>query len=211
MLVPVIARGVHDRLGGAVKAVTRNATTPRARGQNPDTRTPRDLLDAIEARFGRLTFDLAATAESNVTGASTQFFGPEDDALSRPWPRHAGERLWLNPPFDKIGPWAAKCVQWVDTAPANSGARLLLLVPASVDSVWWHDSVRGFARVLALAPRVTFVGHAQPFPKAMALCVYDPSFRRAPETVERWHWKGVAHAKSTGVIEPQSRGITTPE
>lgn len=151
--------------------------------ENQAERTGRDLLDSVEARFGRIMLDLAA--ENAEVSVADRFISPEQDSLASPWPIKG--LLWLNPPFKRIGPWAQKCREWATTA--QPGARLLFLVPASVDSVWWHENVRGYARVLSLRPRLTFRGHRTPFPKPMALCVYDPSWPNTPPSVEDWAWK----------------------
>ena len=184
---PCAAVQSGDELGyqGALK--------PRARSPNQAVGTPRELLKAVEGRFGHLEWDLAANQENCVCPS---FFGPGspfgvEDSLdeiklastSRTWPQ---SRCWLNPPFENIAPWAARCARWVHES--KSGL-LLFHVPASVDSNWWNESVRGHARVLALAPRIKFVGHEQPYPKPMTLCVYDPMWPKQPETIEYWRWK----------------------
>ena len=144
--------------------------------------TPPALLDAVQRRFGVLTWDLAATPENAV---APDWFTEADDALARPWPREGV--LWLNPPFANIAPWAAKCSEWLKAGPRASSV-LLFLVPASTDANWWAAYVSGSARVLSLCPRVTFVGHTTPFPKGLALCVYDPRFPVQPALVEPWRW-----------------------
>ncbi len=161
----------------------KSADKPAPRSENQAAQTPRDLLDAVEARFGKITSDLAATREN---AACDSFICPEEDSLKVEWPRRGV--LWLNPPFSEIGPWAQKCADWACSEPHPSSV-LLFLVPASVDALWWAESVRGYARVLALAPRIKFVGHAQGFPKPMVLCVYDPRFKRQPDSVDYWRWK----------------------
>ena len=168
------------------------ALKPRARSPNQAVGTPPELLNAVVERFGRIEWDLAANKENAVC---PMFFGPGspveiEDALdesklelaSRTWPQ---KRLWLNPPFENIAPWAVRCARWVRES--RTGL-ILFLVPASVGSNWWEESVRGRARVLALAPRIKFVGH-EPYPKDMVLCVYDPVWPKQPETVEYWRWK----------------------
>ena len=153
--------------------------------------TPQDLIGAVENRFGAITFDLAASDADDAL--ANQFFTPDDDSLSprTRWP--ASGVLWLNPPFGNVEPWVQRCARWVTDGsgllcPAPDSL-LLLLVPASVDSNWWMRHVAGHARVLALNPRVKFKGHAQGFPKPLALCVYDPRFHTQPALVEPWRWK----------------------
>lgn len=154
-----------------------------AASPNQAERTGRDFLDSVEARFGRITCDLAA--ENASVAVASKFIGPEEDSLKVPWPTKGV--LWLNPPFKRILPWAQKCAEWTRTA--QPGSRLLFLVPSSVDAVWWNKHVRGTARTLSLRPRLTFRGHTNPFPKPMSLNVYDPAWPQNLPTVEDWGWK----------------------
>jgi phage N-6-adenine-methyltransferase len=133
-----------------------------------DYETPREFLVAVERVFGPLKVDLASTPANAKAPARL------DDSLAVPWP--VGPLCWLNPPFARIGPWAAKC--------ASSGARVLLLVPASVGANWYAEHVHGRALVLALQGRISFDGIA-PFPKDCILAAYGfgkPGF-------EVWDWR----------------------
>lgn len=148
--------------------------------------TPREFLDAVQGRFGAIGIDLAAVASNRVVGS---YLGPDHDV---PWRRNAlsaecqwnwgaiaGLR-WLNPPYDRIEPWAAKCAEQSTIGPA----RIAMLVPASVGSNWFAEHVFGKALVLFLRPRLTFVGHATPYPKDLMLAVYAE-----PPGVECWKWR----------------------
>ena len=128
-----------------------------------DVQTPRDLLDPIEKRFGLIAFDLAAS-EGNVC---EYFYTPDDDSLSCSWTGNVVGLAWLNPPYSNIEPWAEKCA-----AETKKGARILLLVPASVGANWFQRHVVPNAHVIELMGRVKFVGHTQGFPKDLVLCVF---------------------------------------
>jgi phage N-6-adenine-methyltransferase len=151
--------------------------------------TPRDLLDAIEKRFGKMTFDLAATSKNCVVKGGKfhrEFFGPGsgmyEDALDERahWTDLKGN-LWLNPPYANIKLWAEKCRH---TSLGKPRGRIFLLIPASVGSNWWTQYVDQRAAVFFLSPRVTFVGHTSAYPKDIALCVYG-----APQGYECWRWR----------------------
>jgi DNA N-6-adenine-methyltransferase (Dam) len=154
-----------------------------------DYETPWDFIRAVEKRWGDLTLDLAATHES---AKAPEYFGPGQDSLTTPWPTEGiALRLWLNPPFAKIGPWAAKCHAWLlgfagtwgNQRAAFFPHRLFLLVPASIGSAWFERYVWQTAMVYALAgPRLSFDG-VGPFPKDLMLCVYGerPGF-------DVWRW-----------------------
>lgn len=165
--------------------------------------TDPEFARAVEGRFGPMRVDLAANA-SNTLG-SDYYFGPGsnrcEDALAEAcrWP--TGCPCWLNPPFDDIAPWAAKCV-----AASAAGSRIALLVPASVGSLWFNRYVRPHAYVLELTPRLTFVGHTSSYPKDLVLCYY------APERLigrDLWVWKTRA-ANDNGRRKVNTRQLVIP-
>jgi DNA (cytosine-5)-methyltransferase 1 len=141
--------------------------------------TPTELLRAVQKRFGRIYWDLAAHEQNAVVGS---YLGPgslvAEDALAFDWSTIDG-LLWLNPPFADIAPWARECAAVRDRL-----AWTLLLVPASVGSAWWHEHVHGKGLALLLAPRLTFRGCDQPYPKDCALVAYG--FGVAG--YEPWRW-----------------------
>ena len=158
--------------------------------QNPgksrqDYRTPQEFLRAVERDFHVLAWatDLAATSENRVCQVH---LGPGsergEDALSVDWstlPGESGDR-WLNPEFGNIEPFAEKCA-----AHREDGGRIFLLTPASVGTNWYADHVHGVAHVVALSPRLTFVGESCPYPKDLMLSVFGP-VRGGFST---WRWK----------------------
>lgn len=158
-----------------------------ARGRSKqDYCTPPELIKAVVSRFGLLHFDLAATYENTV---APRFFGPPEiklvmpipggircvaaDAFACDWTSLRGN-LWLNPPFDRIAPWAQRCAATISFLNYNRighQTKILFLVPAAVGSNWWRDHVHDWAHVLFLNGRVCFDGVA-PYPKDCTLCVY---------------------------------------
>ena len=139
-----------------------------ARGKSKqDYETPADFIRAVERRFGPLVWDLAAREDN---AKAPYFITPEQDSLTVDWgtlvPR--GNRF-LNPEFAQIAPWAEQCAATTLVPPLD---RILLLVPASVGSVWFAEHVHEQAFVLALKGRLTFVGQEDPYPKDCILAVY---------------------------------------
>ena len=142
-----------------------------------DYGTPRAFLVAVEARFGALQFDLAASADNSKC---LGHFSEMVDSLTQDWCKLRGN-LWLNPPFANIDPWAAKC------AASFSPTRwIFLLTPASIGTEWFAAHVWGIARVMPLRPRMTFdgtpinpkTGRPDPYPKDLMLSVFgaEPGF-----------------------------------
>lgn len=142
-----------------------------------DYATPRAFIDAVEALFGRIDADLAASASNAVV---PRFLSPEQDALaaSTPWQKGV---LWLNPPFGRIGPWVERCA--IESASDPGARRILVLTPAAIGTRWFADFVYGQARVYALRPRLCFDGR-HPYPGDLMLSVYgiEPGF-------ETWRWR----------------------
>jgi phage N-6-adenine-methyltransferase len=130
-------------------------------------------MAAVVARFGPIDVDLAAS-EHNTK--ATTFISEATNSLSVSWV--ISGRLWLNPPFDNITPWAMKCAE-----ESRKGASILFLTPASIGSEWFANYVFPFARVLALRPRLSFDGK-NPYPKDCILSVYPGG-----PGLELWKWK----------------------
>lgn len=131
-----------------------------------DYETPPDFISAVERRFGRITFDLAASPHN---AKAKYFFALENgvDALRQDWsdPKLGCVR-WLNPPFANIGPWAEKCAacRWLP-------AWTLLLTPASIGSLWYARHVLRRAHVDGIS-RMVFVGETQSYPKDLSLSAF---------------------------------------
>ncbi len=149
--------------------------------------TPRAFIDAVERRFGDITWDLAATADNSVCGdGSSRYFGPDHfdedyrDSLKKDWLYVTEGTLWLNPEFANIAPWAAKA----ETTRHRIGWTLML-VPASVDAEWYWKHVHGKAFVMPLRGRLTFRGSADPYPKGLILAAYGFGV----VGFEPWKWK----------------------
>src|SRR5262245_43821674 len=101
-----------------------------------DYETPREFIEAVEKRWGKLDIDLAA---NRTNAKADSYFTPEQDSLKQIWSTLSGN-LWLNPPFGRIAPWVAKCADASSYAPPNNW-RLFLLVPASIGSNWFVEDV----------------------------------------------------------------------
>jgi site-specific DNA-methyltransferase (adenine-specific) len=153
-------------------------TLQRHKRCQSDLETPPDFFGALDLRFGEMKFDLAATADNAKCLA---YYSPTFDGLKRDWSALPGN-LWLHPPAGNVGPWAAKCAA---SAPfGQTERRIFLLVPAAVGASWFQNYVHGKAQVLALAPRLKFVGRTRPSHIDSLLCIYgeEPGFGT-------WRWR----------------------
>jgi hypothetical protein len=146
-------------------------------------RTPPEFFAAVARTFGRMQLDLAATDAA----LCPQWIGPgsaiAEDSLSPgvSWSAIlAGRRGWLNPPFETLRPWAAKCGR-----EADDGAKIIMLTPASLGSEWYCDEVQGQALTLVVRPRLVFVGETTGYPKDLAIHLFG--FRMVG--LGTWSWK----------------------
>lgn len=163
-----------------MNAPTRTGPSMRRHRSEQSVSTPWEFVRAAEARFGAFAWDLAAQTEN---AKAPRWLGPSgihEDAFAVDWLDLDG-LCWLNPPFGDIPRWAERAAM-----AGSLGARIVMLVPASVGTLWFAESVHRQALVLALSPRVRFEGHAQPFPKDLLLAAYGPPC--AP-TFDTWRWK----------------------
>ncbi len=148
-----------------------------------DVATPRDFLDAVEKRFGRIGLDLAADSNNHVCplwlGPGSPLMGGED-ALA-PNVSWAGRDLrWLNPRFANLKLWAQK------SAEQRHHAFIAMLSPAIVSTNIFDEFIHRKALVLGIRPRLIFVGQTDPYPKDLILSVYGPLVCPGFDT---WKWK----------------------
>jgi phage N-6-adenine-methyltransferase len=141
--------------------------------------TPAAFLDAVQDRFGEITWDLAANQTNHVVD---DWYGPGsqdgEDSLTQDWSANSG-LLWLNPPYNRIRDFASKCKEesW-------TGAKIAMLIPASVATNWFADLIHGIALVMPIRPRLTFVGHNAPYPKDLMIVGYNVG----AVGFEPWRW-----------------------
>lgn len=90
--------------------------------------TPPDFFANLNAEFG-FTLDAAAHAHNALCA---RFFTPEQDGLVQDWGR---EVVFCNPPYAR---W--QLFRWVEKAAASAkaGATVVMVVPASVETDWFH-------------------------------------------------------------------------
>lgn len=129
--------------------------------------TPPEFIKAVEARFGFICFDLAASAENAIVRGA--YFDAEQDSLKQDWAAvmKPGQWGWLNPEFGDIPRFAKKCAEEM-----RRGARILSLTPASTGANWFHDFVTPNAHVVELGARMKFVGAKDMYPKDLILSVW---------------------------------------
>jgi site-specific DNA-methyltransferase (adenine-specific) len=143
--------------------------------------TPPIIVEAVRLMLGgSVDLDPCSNPASQV-GAKRRYSREDgQDGLSMPWD---APTIYVNPPFGKgIAKWVGRCVQ-----AARDGSRVVLLVPAAVDTRHWHDMIfRHAAEICFLRGRVEFVGAKASAPFATALVYFGAS---GADTFRRYGWR----------------------
>jgi phage N-6-adenine-methyltransferase len=138
-----------------------------------DWSTPLDVFQRIAARYG--PFDLDPCCRE-ATAKAAKYFTKVENGLSQPW--HG--RVFVNPPYSDPEPWIVKAVKEVEYGCTE---RVVMLLPAAIDTGWYHRFVIPNADVVPVRGRIRFIGwQGTPIgsPKAGNIIAIFP--KRAVET-----------------------------
>lgn len=122
--------------------------------------TPQDFFDKLNREF-HFTLDACATHEN---AKCENFYSPEQDGLSMPWKG----RVWCNPPYGR------RVGQWVEKAhmSAQTGALVVMLLPARTDTAWFHDYIYRRAEIRFIRGRLKFGSSKNSAPFPSMVCVF---------------------------------------
>lgn len=125
--------------------------------------TPASVYAPLDREF-RFELDVCADEINHKTPA---YFTEAQNGLKQVW---APRRCWMNPPYGR------DIIRWVRKAYMESqeGALVVGLLPASTDTMWWHEWVQGKAEVRFVRGRITFVGEGGQSPHPHAIAVWRP-------------------------------------
>lgn len=132
-----------------------------ARAGKNDWRTPPEIVDLLHVTWkGGPDLDPCASPDPAHHLARLNI-APPKDGLALPW----RGRVYVNPPFDALAAWVAKC----ERAHEDDGAEVVLLMPARTDTRYWQTHVARAAAICFWRGRLRFVGAAAscPFPTAL--------------------------------------------
>ncbi len=121
--------------------------------------TPQEFFDRLNRVF-RFETDVCALPEN---AKCARFFSPEMDGLKQDWQGVC----WMNPPYGReIGKWVEKAFR----SAKENGATVVCLLPARVDTRWWHDFCAQ-GEFLFVKGRLKFGGsdNSAPFPSAVVV------------------------------------------
>jgi phage N-6-adenine-methyltransferase len=160
--------------------------------------TPQDVVDVLSGWFGPFDLDPCCRPE---TAKAPAFFAKGDDGLTQPW--HG--RVWVNPPYSDPRPWIEKAIQTVESGEAR---RVVMLLPCSTDTAWFHDLVIPHADIVFMRGRVRFLGWmGTPIgsPKSGTVVAIFP--KRATTMVLSQRRKP---ARTVGAVDPSASRTGTP-
>ena len=133
--------------------------------------TPQPVFDALNAEFN-FTLDPCALSQ---TAKCKKFFTPFDDGLKKDWSQ---DTVFMNPPYGKwLRVWMRKAFE-----ESRKGALVVCLVPARVDTQWWHDyAIHGQVRFWKGRLK-NKNGQAWPFP--VAIVIFRPNETRRTSALQ---------------------------
>jgi len=119
--------------------------------------TPQELFNELSFVYGGFTLDPCATAHN---AKCRNFFTKEEDGLRQPWKG----KVFVNPPYGReIGRWVKKA--WEES---QNGALVVCLLPARVDTRWWHDyAKKGHVHFIRGRLKFGCARNSAPFPSAI--------------------------------------------
>lgn len=121
--------------------------------------TPIDLFEKLDAIFNFQT-DVCADGDNAKCAI---FYDEATNGLEQDW----RGVCWMNPPYGRqIGDWVAKAY----LSSVKNGATVVCLVPARVDTKWWHDHCTK-GEMFFLKGRLKFgdAKNSAPFPSAIVV------------------------------------------
>ena len=117
--------------------------------------TPQSLFDELNKEFN-FTLDPCATKEN---AKCKKFFTLKENGLLQDWSK---DFVFMNPPYGKtIGKWIKKLSESCGVA----------LLPARVDTKWFHNYIYNKAEIRFIKGRIKFGGgkNSAPFPSMVVI------------------------------------------
>ena len=123
--------------------------------------TPQAFFDALNREF-QFTLDACALPHN---AKCRLYFTPQENGLLQDWSGHV---VFCNPPFGrKIAVWVEKCYR----ESQKENTKVVMLLPARTDTVYFHKYIYGIAEIRFVKGRLKF-GNASgsaPFPSMVVV------------------------------------------
>ena len=122
------------------------------RGIGDEWRTPPEVIDFIQDRFGLIKMDLCSTDEDSVC---IDNLTESDDFLNDKWisSGYIGQLHWCNPPYSKPLPFVQQCIKWAKYGYAVAG--ILNFDPSTK---WFNALIEANALIMPIVGgRISFI------------------------------------------------------
>ena len=128
-----------------------------------DHRTPTDLYEALNARYGPFELDVAASSENTKCDV---YITEEQNALKQSWNTlyasnvlwmAAGINVWCNPPYHSIDDWVNHAIKQV----GHSCQSITMLLPNRTDRPWFKTLLTHAKHIHFIQGRLRFTGPHQ--------------------------------------------------
>lgn len=114
-----------------------------------DFRTPRDIFNQLDKRYGPFEIDVAAHCENNLC---ENYFDIKMNGLNQIWKG----KVWSNPPYDDIESWLKKGIRSLNEGDCEL---VCFLIPSYTDLAYWHDYIFPNAyEIVFFRSRINFGG-----------------------------------------------------
>lgn len=145
---------------------------PRSLTEKPkqDWETPQWLFDLLDAEF-HFTLDGAADVANSKCA---YFIGEEDNTLIVPW---EDDVVFINPPYGRgkmLGEWLRKGFE-----EHLRRATSVWILPASTDTLWWHEYVMRAGEIRFIEGRLHFSGTNKSAWMANVVVIFRPGQHEA--------------------------------
>jgi phage N-6-adenine-methyltransferase len=114
--------------------------------------TPPPFVDALEKRYSR-PFDLDPCAQPE-TAKAPRYYTKASNGLVQPWEGF----VFVNPPYSAPKVWIEKALYEVRRSENQERIWIVLLLPAAVDTGWFHDLILPHADYEFIRGRLRFLG-----------------------------------------------------
>ncbi len=145
--------------------------------------TPLDVFRYAERRWGPFQLDAAASADNALC---EKFIDEKQDALKTAWD---ADQVWVNPPYgSQLKPFLQRAV---DQISKGNCKRVVMLIPARTDAIYFHDLVFGkVSQIHFIKTRIKFTNAKKGCPDsganfASCFVVYDDTL---PKKVTTGSW-----------------------
>ena len=129
--------------------------------------TPQAFFDRLDARFHFET-DVCALPDN---AKCKRYYTPEMDGLKQEW----SGVCWMNPPYGReIGKWVRKAYE----SARDNSATVVCLLPARVDTQWFHDYILPNANIEFIRGRIKFGGASSSAPFPSMIVVFYPGGKK---------------------------------